>query len=80
MTNMDLLQAISEKKLDIVKRILVDYPNLVSREALFDAARIGSLDIVRYLVEYSRISLNEYDDHHRNVLQVSYREGRNGSS
>ncbi len=72
---MDLLQAIAENKLDIVKRILIDNPNLVSKKALFEAAGTGSLDLVKYLVEYSRISLNEYDDWHRNVLHYAAKSG-----
>jgi xylan 1,4-beta-xylosidase len=75
MNDMNLLHAIAEGNLEIVKSILVDNPSLVSREALFDAARIGNIDIVRYLVEYSRISLNEYDDHHRNVLHYAAKSG-----
>ncbi len=75
MTDMDLLKAIAEKNTGRVKSILVDNPNLVSKEALFEAARTGSLELVRYLVEYSRISLNEFDDHHRNVLHYAAKCG-----
>ncbi len=75
MVNMDLSQAIAENNLDEVKRILVDNPNLVTKEALFNAAKAGSLDLVKYLVEYSRISLNEYDSSHRNVLHYCAESG-----
>ncbi len=72
---MDLLQAITEKKLDKVKKILIENPGVVSKEALFEAAKTGDLDLVKYLVEYSRISLNEYDDRHRNVLHYAAMSG-----
>ncbi|SFC47503.1 family 43 glycosylhydrolase [Butyrivibrio sp. YAB3001] len=72
---MDLSKAIAESNLDEVKSILINDPNLVSKESLFDAAKKGSLELVKYLVEYSRISLNEYDSSHRNVLHYAAESG-----
>ncbi len=72
----DLLKSyIHEKNLDKVKKILVNEPNLIDAESFFAAAKTGDLDIVKYLVEYSRISLNEYDDEHRNVLHYAAESG-----
>lgn len=59
---------IDEKNLRKVKQILIDDPNLIDADLFFAAARTGDLELVKYLVEYSRISLNEYDDDHRHVL------------
>ena len=57
--NNSLITAIEENNLEEVRTILVEQPTLVSKEALFCASRQGNLEILRYLVEYSRISLNE---------------------
>ncbi len=75
MESIDLLNAISDKDIDLVRNILVNEPGLVSKEALFDAAKTGNLEILKYLVEYSRISLNEYDANHRNVLHYGAESG-----
>lgn len=72
---MDLLQTIEDNNLDRVKSILVNDPSLVSKEALFGAAKAGHYELVKYLVEYSRISLNEYDNCHRNVLHYAAESG-----
>ncbi|MCR5107548.1 MAG: family 43 glycosylhydrolase [Lachnospiraceae bacterium] len=47
----------------------------VTREHLFEAAGHSEPDIVRYIVEYSMISLNEKDDHNRNVLHYCAKSG-----
>lgn len=70
-----LISAIEENDLGTVQSILVQNPELVSKKALFCAAKEGDLDILRYLVEYSRVSLNEYDDDHRNVLHYGAESG-----
>ncbi len=70
-----LLSYIREKNLGRVKFMLVEEPTLIDSESFFEAARIGDLDLVRYLVEYSRISLNEYDKEHRNVLHYAAMSG-----
>jgi xylan 1,4-beta-xylosidase len=74
-SDVHLLQTIELGELSSVKEILVRDPAIVSREALFLAARKGDLQILKYLVEYSRISLNEYDDRHRNVLHYAAESG-----
>ncbi len=70
-----MLEAIRSNDPERLKEILINEPSLVSKEALFEAAELGNLDILKYLVEYSRISLNEYDDEHRNVLHYGVRSG-----
>ncbi|RKM55373.1 glycoside hydrolase [Butyrivibrio sp. CB08] len=75
MDEITLILAIKENDLKTVEHILVQDPALVSKEALFCAAREGHMDILKYLVEYSRVSLNEYDDEHRNVLHYGAESG-----
>ncbi|WP_022768752.1 family 43 glycosylhydrolase [Butyrivibrio sp. NC2007] len=70
-----MIDAIRHDDLDRLKEILINEPSKVSKEALFEAAKLGNLDILKYLVEYSRISLNEYDDEHRNVLHFGAESG-----
>ena len=59
-----LITDIKDNNIDAVQSALIQEPSLVSKEALFCAAQKGNLEILRFLVEYSRISLNEYDDDH----------------
>ena len=63
-----LASYIDEKDLGKVKQILTDTPDLIDADLFFAAAKTGDLPLVKYLVEYSRISLNEYDKDHRHVL------------
>ncbi len=70
-----MIDAIRQNDLGRLKEILINEPSLVSKEALFEAAKLGNLEILKYLVEYSRISLNEYDDEHRNVLHFGAESG-----
>ena len=63
-----LASYIDEKDLGKVKQILTDTPELIDADLFFAAAKTGDLPLVKYLVEYSRISLNEYDNDHRHVL------------
>ncbi len=70
-----LITEIRNNNFNAVKNALIQEPFLVSKEALFCAAREGNLEILKYLVEYSRVSLNEYDDDHRNVLHYGAESG-----
>jgi xylan 1,4-beta-xylosidase len=74
-TKDDLNKAVAAGSLDSVKQILVTDPNLIDAESFFAAARQGNFEIVKWLVEYSRISLNEYDGSHRNVLHYAAMSG-----
>ncbi len=67
---------ILEKNLDKVRMILVNEPGLIDAENFFAAAKTGNLDIVKYLVEYSRISLDEHDANYRNVLHYAAESGK----
>ena len=70
-----LASYIESSDLGKVRQILIDDPNLIDADLLFAAAKTGSLEIVRYLVEYSRVSLNEYDEDHRHVLFYAAQSG-----
>ena len=70
-----LITDIKDNNIDAVQSALIQEPSLVSKETLFCAAQKGNLEILKFLVEYSRISLNEYDDDHRNVLHYGAESG-----
>ncbi|MBE5824163.1 MAG: glycoside hydrolase [Butyrivibrio sp.] len=70
-----LASYIEEGNLSKVKQILISDPNLIDRDLFFKAAATGNFEIVKYLVEYSRISLDEYDGNHRHVLFYAARSG-----
>ncbi|MBE5825554.1 MAG: glycoside hydrolase [Butyrivibrio sp.] len=63
-----LIKAAEDGDLDKVKEILINEPSLASKEVLFSSAKGGHFEVLKYMVEYSRVSLNEYDERHRNVL------------
>ncbi len=63
-----LVSYIQSGELSNVKQILIDDPGLIDDDLLFLAAKKGNFEIVKYLVEYSRVSLDGYDNEHRNVL------------
>lgn len=70
-----LLEAVRTGNLNKVKEMLINEPSLASKEALFASAGEGHFDVVKYMVEYSRVSLNEYDERHRNVLHYGAESG-----
>ncbi|WP_024864631.1 family 43 glycosylhydrolase [Butyrivibrio sp. FCS014] len=70
-----LLEAVRTGNLNKVKEILINEPSLASKEALFASAGEGHFDVLKYMVEYSRVSLNEYDERHRNVLHYGAESG-----
>lgn len=71
---MTLLEAILKENLDKVIELLVKEPSLIDDlddsdvPLSFVAAMTGNLDIVKYIVEYSRASMNVTDTKHRNIL------------
>lgn len=77
----ELCQAIMNRDLDSVRKILTETPEAVSsfepgeNLPLFEAAQSGSLEILKYIVEYSRASLDEYDQDHRSILHYASESG-----
>ncbi|MCR5594432.1 MAG: family 43 glycosylhydrolase [Lachnospiraceae bacterium] len=79
MNNTELLKKyINANDLINVKKMLIEEPSLIEGSHLFAAAKCGHFEIVKYLVEYSRISLNEKDDHGRDVLHYCALSGNAG--
>ncbi len=77
-----LKEAIVKQELELVKEILIQDPSCIDDRdeqgipMSFMAARTGNLDIVRYIVEYSRASMNTTDDKNRNILHFAAMSGR----
>lgn len=77
----DIEQAILQEDLKEVKRILEKEPSKVDLKdengvlMSFLAAKTGNLKLVRYIVEYSRASMNITDDGHRNILHYGVMSG-----
>ena len=77
---MTLQQAILHGNLIEVRRLLIETPSAIDEkpEGLwlpYLAARLGQLDIVKYIVEYSRASFNETDDNCRTMLHYAVESG-----
>lgn len=78
---MKLLDAILSEDLEEVKNILIEDPPVIderNEEAVpmsFIAAETGNLPIIKYIVEYSRASMNETDALHRNILHYAAGSG-----
>lgn len=79
--NMILSEAILQENLEEVKRILVETPAVIDETDEFGipvsflAAKTGNLPIVKYIVEYSRASMNTFDPQHRNILHFAAMSG-----
>jgi xylan 1,4-beta-xylosidase len=78
---MGLLRELEQKNLDGVIRELTENPSCIDDVtekgvplALY-AAEIGDFSIVKYIVEYSRASMNTVDENHRNILHYAAASG-----
>lgn len=78
---MNLQEALISENLEKVKQLLIEEPNIIDETdtsgipLIFIAARTGNLDIVKYIVEYSRASMNTVDDKNRNILHYASESG-----
>ena len=76
-----LQNAITQNDLRQVTEILTAFPSSATETQspdplpLLMAAQYGSFEILRYMVEYSRASLDEYDALHRNILHYATASG-----
>ena len=77
----DIEKAILDRNYDEVKNILGIEPSEVDRTnndgvlmALL-SAKAGDIEILKYIVEYSRASMNIYDKLHRNILHYGVMSG-----
>ena len=78
---MGLLRELEQKNLDGVIRELTENPTCIDDTtekgvplALY-AAELGDFPIVKYVVEYSRASMNTMDEDHRTILHYAARSG-----
>lgn len=78
---MGLLRELEQKNLDGVIRELTENPTCIDDTtekgvplALY-AAELGDFSIVKYIVEYSRASMNTVDENHRNILHYAAASG-----
>ena len=78
---MNLQEAIKGQNLDEVIRILDVDPNCVDDRTddgiplCLYAAQTGNFPIVKYIVEYTRASMNTLDDENRNILHYAAMSG-----
>ncbi len=78
---MTIEEAVRQQDIEQVKRILTEEPSLIDQKdgqgvpMPFLAARTGSLELVRYIVEYSRASMNLVDHNNRNILHYGAMSG-----
>ena len=76
-----LEKAILAENFAQVEKLLLENPPIIdeiSREGLpqsFLAAKTGNLQVVKYIVEYSRANMNERDGWHRNILHYATLSG-----
>ena len=76
-----LQQAIEAHRLDEVERILVENPPCIDEKTqdgvplCLYAAKAGNFSIVKYIVEYSRASMNTVDDENRTILHYAAMAG-----
>ena len=77
-----LQKAIENEDLTSVRRLLTESPNLIDEcigpkhtPLALHAAYVSSFEILRYIVEYSRASLDIYDDDRRNILHYGAMSG-----
>ena len=78
---MTLQEAILDKNLEAVKHILTEDPPCIDDKdengvpLCLIAAATGSFPIVKYIVEYSRASMNTVDEENRNILHYAAMSG-----
>ncbi|MBQ5359969.1 MAG: ankyrin repeat domain-containing protein, partial [Lachnospiraceae bacterium] len=77
-----LLEAIEAGDLPRLKSLLTESPSSIDETAgplhaplALIAAEKSSFPVLRYIVEYSRASLDIYDDDHRNILHYAALSG-----
>ncbi len=80
-TSHPLQQAIEAQDLEEVERILVENPPCIDEKTpdgiplCLYAAKAGGFPIVKYIVEYSRASMNTVDDENRTILHYAAMAG-----
>ncbi|MBP3610384.1 MAG: family 43 glycosylhydrolase [Lachnospiraceae bacterium] len=77
---MTLQEAVLQENLEMVRRILIENPACIDEKPdgvwiPYQAAKTGNLEIVKYIVEYSRASFNETDENCRTMLHYAVESG-----
>lgn len=78
---MNLEQAIEAQDLEQVRNILTENPSCIDEKTkdhiplCLYAAQAGGFPIVKYIVEYSRASMNTVDEENRNILHYAAMTG-----
>ena len=76
-----LEQAILAENFAQVEKLLLENPPIIDEISIeglplsFLAAKTGNLQVVKYIVEYSRANMNERDEWHRNILHYATLSG-----
>ncbi|MBP3543105.1 MAG: family 43 glycosylhydrolase [Lachnospiraceae bacterium] len=78
---MNVREAIEQENLAALTDVLIHIPVAIDEaweglKAPYHAAATGNLEIVRYIVEYSRASFNETDDRNRTLLHYAVEAGK----
>ena len=77
----EIEKAIRNGEISEIKRILEEEPSEIDRKDMdgtlmaFLAAKTGNIALVKYIVEYSRASMNIVDNLHRNILHYGVMSG-----
>ena len=79
--SMEIREAIEQENLAALTDVLIHVPVAIDEawdglKAPYHAAATGNLEIVRYIVEYSRASFNETDDRNRTLLHYAVEAGK----
>lgn len=77
---MNIYDSVVNEDLELLKTILVENPSVIDTSyegipVMFLAAKTGNLEIIKYIVEYSRASMNEVDSDNRNILHYAAMSG-----
>lgn len=78
---MKLQEAIEKENLEDVKRLLLENPLMIDEKTENDvplclyAAKTGNLPLIKYIVEYSRASMNTVDEENRTILHYAAMSG-----
>ena len=78
---MNLQQAMEQENLQEATRLLIEEPSLIDEKTKegvplgIYVARTGNLSLVKYIVEYSRASMNTVDDENRTILHYAAMSG-----
>jgi xylan 1,4-beta-xylosidase len=76
-SKMNIIEAIKLENIEELKKINMENPNAVEEKdgngvwVPFLAAKTGNLEMVKYIIEYSRASMNVVDEENRTILHYA---------